>query len=84
VAKIGIYGSSFDPITNVHLWTASTVANRCKLDRVIFLPSSNQRLDKQMHISDEHRWNLICLAINGNDKFVADDYEMQMMAKPFI
>lgn len=26
--KIGIYGSSFDPITNVHLWTASTVAHR--------------------------------------------------------
>ncbi|RBN36038.1 nicotinate (nicotinamide) nucleotide adenylyltransferase, partial [Priestia megaterium] len=23
-AKIGIYGSSFDPVTNVHLWTAST------------------------------------------------------------
>lgn len=36
MARIGIYGSSFDPITNVHLWTASTVAHRCKLDRVIF------------------------------------------------
>jgi len=77
MAKIGIYGSSFDPITNVHLWTASTVAHRCKLDRVIFLPSSNQRLDKQMHISDKHRWNLVRMAIKGNDKFVADDYEMR-------
>ncbi len=36
MARIGIYGSSFDPITNVHLWTASTVAHRCKLDKVIF------------------------------------------------
>ncbi|OPD56674.1 nicotinate (nicotinamide) nucleotide adenylyltransferase [Bacillus anthracis] len=80
MAKIGIYGSSFDPITNVHLWTASTVAHRCKLDRVIFLPSSNQRLDKQMHISDEHRWNLVRMAIKGNDKFVADDYEMRQYA----
>lgn len=80
MSRIGIYGSSFDPITNVHLWTASTIAHRCKLDRVIFLPSSNQRLDKQMHISDEHRWNLIRLAIHGNDKFVADDYEMHQHA----
>jgi nicotinate-nucleotide adenylyltransferase len=80
MAKIGIFGSSFDPITNIHLWTGSTVAHRCKLDRVIFLPSSNQRPDKQMHISDEHRWNLIHLAINGNDKFVADDYEMKQYA----
>lgn len=80
MAKIGIYGSSFDPITNVHLWTASTVAHRCKLNRVIFLPSSNQRPDKQMHITDEHRWNLIRLAIKGNNKFEADDYEMKQLA----
>ena len=80
MAKIGIYGSSFDPITNVHLWTASTIAHRCKLDFVIFLPSSNQRIDKQIHIADEHRWNMICLAIKENDKFVAMDYEMKQYA----
>ena len=77
MAKIGIYGASFDPITNAHLWTASSIAHKCKLDCVIFLPCSNQRLDKQINISDEHRWNMICLAIDGNDKFVADDYEMK-------
>ncbi|WP_334075325.1 nicotinate (nicotinamide) nucleotide adenylyltransferase [Paenibacillus sp. A14] len=77
MGKIGIYGSSFDPITNVHLWTASTVAHRCRLDKVIFLPCSNKRPDKTMHISDEHRWNMILLAIAGNGKFVADDYEMK-------
>lgn len=77
MAKIGIYGASFDPITNAHLWTASSIAHKFKLDCVIFLPCSNQRLDKHIHISDEHRWNMICLAIDGNDKFVADDYEMK-------
>lgn len=80
MAKIGIYGSSFDPITNVHLWTASTIAHRCKLDKVIFLPCSNKRPDKAMHISDEHRWNMIMMAIEGNDTFVADDYEMNQAA----
>ena len=80
MARIGIYGSSFDPITNVHLWTASTIANRCKLDFVIFLPSSNKRTDKQIYISDEHRWNMICLAIEENDKFIAMDYEMKQYA----
>lgn len=77
MGKIGIYGSSFDPITNVHLWTASTVAHRCKLDKVIFLPCSNKRPDKAMNVSDENRWNMILLAIAGNDKFVPDDYEMK-------
>ncbi|MOA30853.1 Nicotinate-nucleotide adenylyltransferase [compost metagenome] len=32
-----------------------------------------------MNISDEHRWNMILMAIRGNDKFVADDYEMKQM-----
>lgn len=80
VGKVGIFGSSFDPITNVHLWTASTVAHRYKLDFVIFLPSSHQRPDKRIHISDDHRWKLIRLAINDNDKFVANDYEMNQHA----
>lgn len=77
MAKIGIYGSSFDPITNVHLWTASTIAHRCKLDTVIFLPCSHKRKDKTMKTSDEHRWNMIELAIRNNDKFRADDYELR-------
>jgi len=79
MAKIGIYGSSFDPVTNVHLWTASTVAHRCKLDRVIFLPCSSKRQDKQLHVSDEHRMNMVHLAIAGNDKFEVDDYEMNQL-----
>ncbi|GIP17384.1 nicotinate-nucleotide adenylyltransferase [Paenibacillus montaniterrae] len=79
MAKIGIYGSSFDPVTNVHLWTASTVAHRCKLDRVIFLPCSSKRQDKQLHVSDEHRMNMVRLAIADNDKFEVDDYEMNQL-----
>ncbi|MGM9928489.1 MAG: nicotinate (nicotinamide) nucleotide adenylyltransferase [Bacillus sp. (in: firmicutes)] len=77
MAKIGIYGSSYDPITNVHLWTASTIAHRCKLDKVIFLPCSSKRRDKEICTSDEHRWHMVVDAIRDNDKFEADDYEMK-------
>ena len=80
MARIGIYGSSFDPITNVHLWTASTIAHRCKLDKIIFLPSSSKRRDKVMKTNDEHRWNMVELGIRDNDKFIAGDYEMKQEA----
>lgn len=80
MAKIGIYGSSFDPITNVHLWTASTVAHRCKLDKVIFLPCSSKRKDKRMKTEDEHRWNMLQMAIEDDSRFVADDHEMKQDA----
>lgn len=76
MARIGIYGSSFDPITNVHLWTASTVAHRCKLDKIIFLPCSNKRKDKTIKTGNNHRWNMLQLAIAKDDRFIADSYEM--------
>ncbi|MFD2682479.1 nicotinate (nicotinamide) nucleotide adenylyltransferase [Bacillus seohaeanensis] len=80
MAKIGIYGSSFDPITNVHLWTASTVAHRCHLDKVIFLPCSNKRRDKKMMTEDKHRLKMIQLAIKDNEKFITDDFELKQDA----
>ncbi|MFM1651747.1 nicotinate-nucleotide adenylyltransferase [Brevibacillus sp. B_LB10_24] len=77
--KIGVYGSSFDPITNVHLWTASTICHRKRLDKVIFLPSSNKRMDKEMNTSDDHRIAMIKLAIADNPKFELDTYEMNVL-----
>lgn len=77
--KIGVYGSSFDPVTNVHLWTASTVAHRKKLDYVIFLPSSNKRLDKQLQTENQHRVEMVKLAIDNNPKFILDDYELNVL-----
>ena len=74
--KIGIYGSSFDPITNVHLWTANTVAKRKKLDRVIFLPSSSKRTDKECHVEDHHRLRMVEMAIEDNPRFECNPYEM--------
>ncbi|MFD2443890.1 nicotinate (nicotinamide) nucleotide adenylyltransferase [Bacillus sp. CGMCC 1.16607] len=79
MGKIGIYGSSFDPITNVHLWTASTVAHRKRLDKVIFLPSSKKRRDKTPNITDEHRLEMIRLAIMDNPKFELDPYELTVL-----
>lgn len=74
--RIGIYGSSFDPITNVHLWTANTVAKRKKLDKVIFLPASSLRIDKAIQTSDKHRLEMIKLAIADNERFSIDTWEM--------
>lgn len=78
--KIGIYGSSFDPVTNVHLWTANTIANRFGLDKVILVPCSNKRKDKKIQTEDIHRWNMLNIAIEDEDIFITDDYEMSQNA----
>lgn len=61
--RIGIYGSSFDPITYSHLFTASTVAHRKRLDKVIFVPCSSLRHDKKMQTEDVHRLRMLEMAL---------------------
>ncbi len=78
MGRIGIYGASFDPITNVHLWNASTIAHRKKLDKIIFLPSSSLRTDKKMCVADEHRLHMLELAIKNNPKLELDTYEFHV------
>lgn len=84
MGKVGVFGSSYDPITSVHMWTVSTLLNQCNLDKIILLPCSNKRTDKNMNISDEHRWNMLQLAIEEDadelGRIVADDYEMKQEA----
>lgn len=74
--RIGVYGSSFDPITNVHLWTANTVRHRMMLDLILFEPASSKRPDKILQTEDHHRWNMMQLAIQDKPFFLADDYEI--------
>lgn len=61
--RIGIYGSSFDPITYSHLFTAATVARRKRLDKVIFVPCSSLRHDKKMQTDDKHRLRMLQMAL---------------------
>ena len=78
--RIGIYGSSFNPITNGHLWSANTIAQREELDKVILLPSSAKRRDKEIGITDSCRMEMLKLAIEGNNRFEVDDCELKAVA----
>ncbi|MCM2674924.1 nicotinate (nicotinamide) nucleotide adenylyltransferase [Alkalicoccobacillus plakortidis] len=81
MGKVGIFGSSFDPITDSHLFLAKTLADLCNFEYVIFVPCVSSRGDgKKMKASDEDRWNMIQLAIKDNPIFKADDFEMNAKA----
>jgi nicotinate-nucleotide adenylyltransferase len=75
--RIGIYGSSFNPPTNGHLWSGNTIAQREALDKVILLPSSSRRTDKNIGIADCHRMEMLRLAVADSNIFEIDDYEMK-------
>lgn len=78
MAKYGFLGSSFDPITNSHLAVAQEMQNRMGFDKIFFMPSSHRRVDKDMNVANEHRLNMVKLAIEGNDKFGIEEIELNV------
>ncbi|HZW37895.1 MAG TPA: nicotinate-nucleotide adenylyltransferase [Ignavibacteriaceae bacterium] len=78
MSKIGVYGGTFDPIHNGHLITAQAVREIRNLDKIIFIPAfvSPHKLNV-ISSSNEHRLNMINLAIEGVDYLECSDMEIK-------
>lgn len=68
MAKIGIFGGTFDPIHNGHLVAAKAVANQLKLDKVLFVPTGNS-WQKSAGTPAEIRSEMVALAISDEPLF---------------
>lgn len=74
--KIGIMGGTFDPIHNQHLYIANLALNKLNLDIVLFIPTGKTPHKDNVYITDKHhRYNMVEVAINDNDKFFISDIE---------
>ena len=72
--KIGLFGGTFDPIHNGHLWIAKKAMESCQLDKVIFIPSGISYM--KTGVSDAyHRVNMVKLAISDCPKFCLSTIE---------
>ena len=61
--KIGLFGGTFDPIHNGHLWIAKNAYETYSLDKVLFIPSGISYM-KSGVLSVSHRVNMVKLAIS--------------------
>ncbi|MBB1080100.1 nicotinate-nucleotide adenylyltransferase [Limosilactobacillus sp. STM2_1] len=65
--RIGLYGGTFNPIHNAHLFFADQVGHTLSLDRVDFLPDAKPpHVDHKGSIDPQLRLQMLKLAINGN------------------
>lgn len=79
--KVCLFGGTFNPITYSHLLTAEIVMNRRPIDKVLFTPSSLRRRDVEDGlISDEHRLEMIKLAVIDNERLGFCDIELKNLA----
>jgi nicotinate-nucleotide adenylyltransferase len=72
--RLGVFGGSFDPVHNGHLFVAEAVREACALDRVLFVPTREGKhyRDGAINASADHRANMIRLAIAANVAFALD------------
>ncbi len=75
--KLGIFGGTFDPIHNAHLFVAESARLSEDLDRVLFVPANSQHYRDRAHAPVEHRCAMILGAIAGNPGFALDDTDLR-------
>ena len=76
--RVGVFGGSFDPVHNGHLFVAEALRDASGLDRVLFVPTREGKhyRDGAMSASPEHRAQMIRLAIAANVAFAIDESDL--------
>lgn len=75
-------GGTFNPVHNAHLLIAELAMEEFKLDRIIFMTGGNPP-HKDGAISPQHRFNMTHIAIEGNERFIDDDFEINRSEKSY-
>jgi len=77
-ARIGILGGTFNPIHYGHLRSAEEIAADLRLERVLFVPSSEAPHKTRVGLAPAtHRLAMVRLATAGNPRFRTADLEVK-------
>lgn len=78
-----IFCGSFNPPTNAHFDLAQNIIDENNnIEKIIFVPVSN-KYSKIGLESDEHRYNMLKLVCDKNDKFEVSDIELGQERQPY-
>ncbi len=77
MAKIGIFGGTFNPVHTGHMQMAHCIIKNTDVDKIVFVPNGNPPHKTNKIIADaHHRYNMLLLATEGNKSFEVSDYEI--------
>jgi nicotinate-nucleotide adenylyltransferase len=80
---LGVFGGSFDPVHNGHLFVAEAVREACGLTRVLFVPTGNGPHRAPPLCPAAARADMVRLAIASNVAFAFDDSDLAEDASGF-
>ncbi|MDQ2872239.1 MAG: nicotinate-nucleotide adenylyltransferase [Candidatus Eremiobacteraeota bacterium] len=75
--RLGVFGGTFDPVHNAHLFVAESAGSIERLDRVLFVPTNGTHYRDAAHVDAAHRCAMILGAISGNARFALDDSDLR-------
>ena len=78
MARVAVFGGSFNPVHYGHLLLADDVLERLGLDRVLFLPAAAPPHKPAAQLAPApDRFEMVRLAIAGHPRFAASDVELR-------
>ena len=81
---MGILGGTFDPIHLGHLILAKQLAEKLKLDKVLFIPSASPPHKDLSEVSDAKiRFEMTKLAVEDNHLFSVSDIELKREGRSY-
>jgi nicotinate-nucleotide adenylyltransferase len=83
--RLGVFGGSFDPIHNGHLFVAGAVREAFELDRVLFVPTREglHYRPGAMGAPPQERAAMLRLAIASNAAFALDESDLDPAASGY-
>lgn len=76
--RLGVFGGTFDPVHTGHLVAAETARQAADLDSIMFVPAGEPWLkDGEVVGAKQDRMRMVELAIDGNNRFIGSDMELQ-------
>ena len=76
--KIGVFGGTFDPIHNGHIFLAETARKTLELDEIMFIPAGLPWLKAGQNVTEAcHRITMVKLAVNHRSYFSISDIEIK-------
>ncbi len=82
--KIAIFGGTFDPIHLGHTTVAADAAEHIGAEKIVFVPAKRSPLKGFLpRANDNHRLNMISLAIAGENNFQVSNCELQRPAPSY-
>ncbi|WP_047384286.1 MULTISPECIES: nicotinate (nicotinamide) nucleotide adenylyltransferase [unclassified Cetobacterium] len=74
--KVGIYGGSFNPIHNGHVYIAKLVLEELKLDKLLIIPVGNPSHRENLLLDGKLRLEMCRLAFENERKIEVSDIEI--------